>query len=149
MTEPVEVTSRLGTFPGVRLGRVARYEFEGTPLFLLLDDHVQLHQPPGFTGVYAGWWYVDLVELTEDETTITVVDHWVDVVVPPWGDPFQVRDLDELGEAIAAGAITAEQAAIGLTRVQRFLDTHLRGELRAELQDDWADFPPKAIEPLR
>ena len=70
--EAIEVTSRLGTFPGVRVGRTARYEYETTPL-----------------------------------------------------------------------------AAIGLRRVQRFLDTHLRGELTPELRTGWADFPPAVLDPLR
>lgn len=160
--ESVEVTCRHGTYPGVRIGRVASYDFEipmrhelADPqdrtqrMFLLLDEHLQLNQPRTFLGPYAGWWYVDLVEITEDAAAITVVDHWIDVVVPPFGQPYQLLDLDEFGDALASGGLPADQAAIDLTRFQRFVDTYLRGELEMEPRTDWADFPPQAIEPLR
>ena len=48
-----------------------------------------------------------------------------------------------------SGALTPAQAAAGLTRFQRFVDTYLRGELQMEPRTDWADFPPRAIAPLR
>ena len=83
----ISVTCRHGVYPGVRLGRVASYDFEipsehevADPTnrvqraFLLLDDHIQLQQPLTFLGAYAGWWYVDLVSITENGPAITVVD---------------------------------------------------------------------------
>lgn len=163
VTEPISVTCRHGTYPGVRSGGVASYEFEIPPehevedpprrtqrVFLLLDEHIQLHQPLTFLGPYAGWWYVDLVDLAwSGDGSLTVVDHWIDVVVPPFGQPYQLLDLDEFGEALASGALTAEQAAIGLARFQHFVDTHLRGELTPDAPITWADFPPEAIAPLR
>ena len=69
--------------------------------------------------------------------------------MPPFGQPFQVRDLDEFGDALTSGALTPAQAAEGLARVQRFIDTYLRGELRPTPGTAWADFPPAAIADLR
>ena len=160
--EAVEVTCRHGAYPGVRIGRVASYDFEipaqhpvvdererTQRVFLLLDEHIQLQQPRSFLGAYADWWYVDLVEIAEAGPSIVVADHWVDLVVPPFGQPYQLRDLDEFAVALSTGALTAKQAADGLARVQRFVDAHLHGPLVPEPRTDWFDFPPTAIEPLR
>lgn len=163
--ERVEVRCRHGVYPGIRAGRVAAYEF-AIPAeyhvrgdnrvqrsFLLLDEHVQLQEPLTFSAEFEGWWYVDLVEVDEGASGITVADHWLDVVVPPAGQPYQLRDLDEFGEALLAGQVTPEQAAAGLGRFQAFIDTYLHGPDRVtkhlELATSWYDFPPAALDPLR
>lgn len=146
--------------PGVRVGRVAAYEFDipdgmyvrpgagrRQRAFLLLDESAQLDQPVVFEPEQAGWWYVDLVEIREDGDTIHVVDHYVDFVVGPPGLPYRVLDLHELGEALTTGALTAPQVAHVLAATQAFADRHLQGEHHRG--PDWPDFPPAALAPVR
>jgi hypothetical protein len=146
--------------PGVRVGRVAAYEFdipEGHYVrpgagrrqrsFLLLDESAQLNQPVVFRPHHAGWWYVDLVDIREDGATIHVVDHYVDFVVGPAGLPYRVLDLHELGEALTTGALTTDQVAHVLAATQAFADRHLQG--RDHEGPDWPDFPPAALAPVR
>jgi hypothetical protein len=149
-----------GPFKGVRLGRVAAYDF---PLpdtsfvrpgelrrdraYLLLDDGIQLSCPPGFPEQQAGWWYIDLVEIDERDETIAVRDHYLDVIVGPPSHYYRVLDMDEFGDAIAEGKLTPEQAVRGLRNFQRFLDRHLNR--RHDVTPTWPDFPPQAIAALR
>ncbi len=149
-----------GPNPGVRIGRVAAYDFViPEPYFvrpglarrdrsyLLLDHGIQLSQPPGFPEEQAGWWYIDLVDIAEDGADLTVTDHYLDVIVGPPGHAYRLLDMDELADAVAAGRLSLEAALTGLRRFQRFLDTHLNRRNEAIL--DWPDFPPAAIAPLR
>lgn len=108
--------------------------------FWLLDEGAQLIYEP------FGWrreWYVDLVSIARDEAdgvpVFTVVDQYVDVVVEgPHGPAYRLIDLDEVAEALAAGAIDAPTMAGILHRTQAFLDRHLhRGNT----------FPPRDIRP--
>jgi len=147
-----------GPFPGIRAGRVAAYEF---PMFdipvrpgslpqdrsyLLLDEGIQMSCPPGFAEHHAGWWYVDLVGITEGGRDVAVMDRYLDVIVGPPGHPYRVLDMDEFGDALLSGALSPEQAVDGLRRFQRFLDRYLNRPGDAELA--WPDFPPRAIRPL-
>ena len=161
--EPIEVMrcspkGRRGPFPGIRVERVAAYDFRmfDTPgragqlprdrSYLLLDEGIQMSCPPGFAEHHAGWWYVDLVEFTEHGDEVTVMDQYLDVIVGPPDQPYRVLDMDEFGDAVASGELTAERAIEGLRRFQRFIDAHLN-----RLSDSvhaWPDFPPRAIRPL-
>ncbi|WP_125638688.1 DUF402 domain-containing protein [Nonomuraea sp. WAC 01424] len=146
--------------PGVRIGRVAAYEFdipEGMYVrpdagrrqraFLLLDESVQLNQPVVFKPEHAGWWYIDLVEIRESGDTVRVTDHYVDFIVGPPGLPYRVLDLHELGEALTSGKLTTSQVAHILAATQAFADKHLQGKgHRGQL---WPDFPPAALAPVR
>lgn len=158
--EPVTVLRGDLPCPGVRVGRVAAYEFdipEGMYVrpdagrrqraFLLLDESAQLDQPVVFEPSRAGWWYIDLVEIREQGATIHVVDHYVDIIVGPPGFPYRVLDLHELGEALTAGALTAPQVAHVLAATQAFVDRHLQG--KTHHGPDWPDFPPVALAPVR
>ena len=158
--EPVKVMrGAFGPFPGVRMGRVAAYEFPLRDVdfvrpgearqdrsYLLLDDGIQMSCPPGFPEQQAGWWYVDLVEIHEDGNQIAVIDHYLDVIVGPPDHYYRVLDMDEFGDAVAKLKLTFEQAVTGLRNFQRFLDTHLNR--RHETARGWPDFPPRAIRPL-
>lgn len=164
MGERIEVTCRHGTYPGIRIGRVCAYEFEipdkyevrgpgrTQRVFVLLDDHIQLNQPLTFPEPFGDWWYVDLVEVTETAETVAVADHWLDVAVPPAGQPYRVMDGHEFADALLAGQVTPDQVASGLRRFQHFLDRYLHGPLDERGFDavagSWHDFPPSAIEPL-
>jgi hypothetical protein len=147
--EAVTVTSRTGTWPATRHGRVAAYDYDVEAgrqrAYLLLDEHIQLQQPLRWDSFQPGWWYVDLIEIIEDRDLVTVHDWWIDLVVPPSG-PYRTVDLDEYGAAIVAGALTPAQAAVGLERMQAFMDRHLhRPEDPAK---PWRDFPPASLAPL-
>lgn len=162
--ERVEITCRHGTYGGIKAGRVAAFDYEipaRFPVkgvgrtqrsFVLLDEHVQLQEPLSFPAELDGWWYVDLVEVRESGSAIVVADHWLDVVVPPPGQPYQIRDLGEFGDALLAGDLSADQARAGLARFQGFIDTYLHGPERATKHSDlaqrWYDFPPAALAPL-
>jgi hypothetical protein len=108
--------------------------------FWLLDEDVQLIFEP------FGWrneWYVDLVTVTRqvvDGTECFIVrDEYVDIVVEGMGPVYRIIDLDEAGQALVSGQVTASQLHGTLAAAQRFLDRYLhRG----------APFPPAQIRPL-
>jgi hypothetical protein len=162
--EPIQVMrsspkGSRGPFPGIRLGRVACYEF---PMFdmpvragwlprdrsyLLLDEGIQMACPPGgLPDEQDGWWYVDLVEITEDGAEIEVMDHYLDVIVGPPEHYYRVLDMDEFGDALAEGKLSATQAITGLRNFQRFFDRYFNR--RHDITLGWPDFPPQAIRPL-
>ncbi len=159
--EPLQVLrGEYGPFPGVRLGRIACYDFplrDGDYVrpgelrrdrsFLLLDHGIQLSRPPGFPEEQAGWWYIDLVEIEERGSDLTVTDHYLDVIVGPPGHYYRILDMEEFGDAIDEGKLTSSQAVTGLRNFQWFLDTHLNR--RHDLTLEWPDFPPAAIRPLQ
>ena len=165
MGERIQVTCRHGTYPGIRVERVCAYEFEipdeyevrgqerTQRVFVLLDEHIQLNQPLTFPEPFRDWWYVDLVEVTETAKAVSVADHWLDVAVPPAGQPYRVMDGHEFADALLAEEVTPEQVASGLRRLQHFLDQYLHGPLDERgfdaLGRSWHDFPPAALEPLR
>lgn len=146
--------------PGVRVGRVAAYEFDipdgmyvrpgagrRQRAFLLLDESAQLNQPVVFRPERAGWWYIDLVDIREQGDTIHVVDHYVDFIVGSPGLQYRMLDLHELGEAMTAGMLTPDQVAHVLAATQAFADRHLQGN--DHRGPEWPDFPPAALAPVR
>jgi hypothetical protein len=135
----VEVLHRTGQWcPGRRVGEVVAYDVRilpeyqvaGRPTvdrsYLLLGEGVQLTKPAVFEGAVEGWWYVDLVELERTERGLVVHDLYVDFLIPPAVDRYQILDLDELSDALGAGKITPAKCAEVLTATQRFVDRYLR-----------------------
>ena len=106
------------------------YQVAGRPTvdrsYLLLGEGVQLTKPAVFEGAVEGWWYVDLVEIERTDTGLVVHDLYVDFLIPPAVDRYQILDLDELAEALQDGKLTAAQCADVLTTTQRFVDRYLR-----------------------
>ncbi|HEY2792872.1 MAG TPA: DUF402 domain-containing protein [Micromonosporaceae bacterium] len=111
--------------------------------YLLLDDGFQINQPVIFPDEMRGWWYCDLVRITDHGATVEVEDLWIDVIVGPPDHPYRVLDLDEYAEAAASGAMSPAEAADGLVRTQRFLDRRLNRRL--EPVQTWPDFPPATV----
>ena len=135
----VQVLHRSGQWcPGQRRGEVVAYDVRilpeyqvaGRPTvdrsYLLLGEGVQLTKPAVFEGAVEGWWYVDLVEIERTDTGLVVHDLYVDFLIPPAVDRYQILDLDELAEALQDGKLTAAQCADVLTTTQRFVDRYLR-----------------------
>ena len=161
--ENVRVLHRTGQWcPGRRIGEVVAYDVRilpeyqvlGRPTidrsYLLLDQGIQLTRPVVFEGLVEGWWYVDLVEVELTEAGLVVHDLYVDFLIPPGADRYHVLDLDELGDALSQGQITATQCVTVLNRTQRFIDRHLRAAEKGSV-DPPHQFPPESIavlEPL-
>ncbi|HXT94234.1 MAG TPA: hypothetical protein VN714_33795 [Trebonia sp.] len=108
--------------------------------FWLLGEDVQLVYEP------FGWrdeWYVDLVSVSESDSDgaycYTVSDELVDIVVEGTGPAYRIIDLDEIGDALATGRVTAAQLGRTLASAQRFLDRYLHRGAR---------FPPPQIAPF-
>jgi hypothetical protein len=114
--------------------------------FVLLDDGIQINQPVLFPAQQRGWWYCDLVRVTDDGDLLRVDDLWIDVIVGPPDHPYRVLDLHEYGEAITSRQLSVADAADGLARMQSFLDRRLNR--RHEVRQDWPDFPPAAVEAM-
>jgi hypothetical protein len=114
--------------------------------FVLLDDGIQISQPVLFPSAQRGWWYCDLVQVADEGDLVRVDDLWIDVVVGPPDHPYRVLDLDEYGQALAAGDLGVADAADGLARLQRFLDRRLNR--RHDVEQRWVDFPPAAVQDL-
>jgi hypothetical protein len=158
--ENVTIESRVGSRLGLRSGRVAAYNHwietrhpvrQGASrvmrFFLLLDEAIQICQPPTWFGHDAGAWYVDLVSIVERGDVIEVTDLDIDVIVPSAGHPYRIVDLHEFGDAIESGEHSLPDAITGLRNMQAFLDSHLNRSGGGP--GDWPDFPPAAIAPLR
>lgn len=155
--ENIQVLHRTGQWcPGRRIGEVAAYDMRilpeyqvlGRPTvdrsYLLLDQGVQLTRPVVFEGPVEGWWYVDLVEIEPTEAGLVVHDLYLDFLIPPGADRYHVLDLDELGDALSQGHITAAQCASVLNSTQRFIDRHLRATEKVSV-DPPHRFPPESI----
>lgn len=158
--ENIEVLHRTGQWcPGRRIGDVAvydvrilpEYQVPGRPTidrsYLLLDQGVQLTRPVAFQGPVEGWWYVDLVEVEVTEAGLVVHDLYVDFLVPPGADRYHILDLEELGDALSQGQITAAQCSTILSNTQQFIDRHLRATERGSV-DPPRRFPPECIAAL-
>lgn len=139
---------------GRRLGDVIVYDW-GFQLndqhyeqrsFVLLDDGFQINQPVIFPEAQQGWWYCDLVKITDSGNQVAVDDLWIDVIVGPGDHPYRVLDLDEYAVAVEQGALSMAEAVDGLVRTQRFLDRRLNR--RHEVLRTWPDFPPKNVAAL-
>jgi len=111
--------------------------------YVLLDDGFQINQPVIFPAVQQGWWYCDLVRVSDMGGEVFVEDLWIDVIIGPPDHPYRVLDLDEYATAAEQGALSPTEAADGLVRTQRFLDRRLNR--RHEVLRTWPDFPPKTV----
>ena len=114
--------------------------------FVLLDDGFQINQPVIFPAEQQGWWYCDLVRVTDHGHEVIVEDLWIDVIVGPPDHPYRVLDLDEYAEATRSGVLSPADAVDGLVRTQRFLDRRLNR--RHEVLRIWPDFPPATVTAL-
>jgi len=114
--------------------------------FVLLDDGFQINQPVIFPPEQQGWWYCDLVRVTDAGDVVMVEDLWIDVIVGPDDHPYRVLDLDEYAAAAESGALSFAELVDGLNRTQRFLDRHLNRRHAGERR--WPDFPPETIRML-
>lgn len=111
--------------------------------YVLLDDGFQINQPVVFPAAQQGWWYCDLVRVTDNGDEVLVEDLWIDVIVGPPDHPYRVLDLDEFAVAATRGELSPAEAADGLIRTQRFLDRRLNR--RHEVRRTWPDFPPATV----
>ncbi len=161
----------LGPLPGAQHGEVVAYEFElpanfepwpGRTLvertFVLLELGVSFANPCWIRCIKPDGrcvdreqegrdtWYVDLITVEQEDNRYTFRDLYIDVMVPMDGRHYRMLDLDELADALDAGALTIQQATDALRRWQRFLDRHLHADLAPPTT--WTDFPPAAIHPL-
>ncbi|MGZ0149302.1 hypothetical protein ACXJJ3_19695 [Kribbella sp. WER1] len=75
---------------------------------------------------------------------LVVHDLYVDFLIPPGVERYQVLDLDELAGALEGGEITPAQCARVLADTQRFVDKYLR---RAEEGPNGPSsaFPPAEV----
>lgn len=152
----MRVVTRVGVFDGLSDGRVVY--FDG-PVFvsdeeailqrnyLLVDHGVKLTRPGRWDDDWrAGAWYVDVVECFLRDGEVTVLDRYIDFIVPARASPYRVLDMEELADALSDGHISVGAAAKALRSAQAFVDTYLHrvGERQGA---DWKDFPPAAISP--
>ena len=84
------------------------------------------------------YWYCDIVDYVYDENLqrLTVVDLLADVIVKPDGT-YKVVDLDEMGDALSQGLLSAELLNNGLHRLDWLLKqiyTGRFGSLQAVLE---------------
>ncbi|MEU8226343.1 DUF402 domain-containing protein [Kribbella sp. NPDC048915] len=136
----------MGRVVGYDVRILPQYQVAGRPTvdrsYLLLDEGVQVTKPVVFTGALEGWWYVDLVEIERTGDGLVVHDLYADVMIPPAGDQYRILDLDELGEALRAGQLTAARCADVLVATQRFMDRYLP---RADGKPTESEFPPPEV----
>ncbi|MFD7153810.1 DUF402 domain-containing protein [Kribbella sp. NPDC059898] len=156
----VQVLHRTGQWcHGRRLGNVVaydvrilpQYQVAGRPTvdrsYLLLGEGVQLTRPAVFGGTMEGWWYVDLVEIEYAERGLVVHDMYVDLLIPPAAQRYQVLDLEELADALREGQITPAQCADTLTATQQFVNRYLRGPEEGPIGPAH-HFPPEPVTTL-
>lgn len=139
---------RVGDVVGYDVRILPQYQVAGRPTvdrsYLLLGEGVQVTKPVVFEGAVEGWWYVDLVEVDETADGLVVRDLYVDLLFPPALNRYQVLDLEELGDALTAGKITAAQCADTLTATQQFVHRYLRGPEEGP-NGPSATFPPAEV----
>ena len=150
------MVTRVGVFEGYADGTVTY--FDG-PVFitddeaalqrnyLLVDEGLKLTRPARWDDDWrAGAWYVDVVECFVRGPEVTVLDRYIDFIVPAGASPYRVLDMDELADALTEGHISVGAAAKALRAAQAFVDTHLHrvGERQGA---SWKDFPPASIAP--
>lgn len=160
MNSTLQVLHRTGQWcPARRIGDVVAYDLPILPqwqipghptvdrAYLLLGQGIQLIKTVTFDGPLKGWWYVDVIELEEVAAGLVVHDLYVDFLVPPGAERYHVLDLDELGDALSQGRITAAQCAAALSNTQAFIERHLRGEEKGSI-DPPPQFPPAGVAAL-
>lgn len=158
--ENVQVFHRSGQWcPGRRVDDVVaydvrilpKYQVAGRPTvdrcYLLLDEGIQLTKPAVFEGPVEGWWYVDLVDISHTDEGLIVHDMYVDFLIPPTLDRYQVLDLDEFADALQAGKLTPTQSATVLSQTQTFINHYLRGPEEGP-NGPTRQFPPPAVTAL-
>jgi len=127
------------------------YQVAGRPTvdrsYLLLDEGVQLTKPAVFEGAVEGWWYVDLVEIEHTDDGFVVADVYVDFLIPPAVNRYQLLDLDELADAVRGGQLTPAQCATVLDNTQRFINRYLRGAEEGP-SGPHHEFPPSGVTTL-
>lgn len=142
---------RVGEVVGYDVRILPEYQVPGRPTvdrsYLLLGEGVQLTKPAVFEGAVEGWWYVDLVEIERTERGLVVHDLYVDFLIPPAVDRYQILDLDELSDALTAGRLTPARCADVLTSTQRFVDRYLRRPEEGP-NGPSAPFPPPEVTAL-
>ncbi|MFF0338644.1 hypothetical protein [Kribbella sp. NPDC004875] len=156
----VQVLHRTGQWcRGRQLGRVVAYDVHILPpyqvagrptverCYLLLDEGVQLTRPAVFEGPMEGWWYVDLIDLEHTAEGLVVHDMYVDFLIPPANNRYQILDLEELAEALTTGKVTPAQCATTLTTTQQFVNHYLRGPEEGP-NGPSRDFPPPEVTSL-
>jgi hypothetical protein len=126
---PATITFRKRQFAGHTDGTIAFFDDDRPDhglvrCFVLLKENAILAREPWMGESWRDCWYVDLVTIDVDADTIEAEDRYVDLIVGRTGPTFKVIDLDDLAQAVDAGAITAPQAADTLRDLQRFLDAH-------------------------
>jgi hypothetical protein len=128
-----------------------QYQVPGRPTvdrsYLLLHEGVQLTKPAVFQDAVEGWWYVDLVEIEPTDAGLRVHDLYVDLLIPPAVNRYQVLDLDEFADALRAGQITPTQCATVLDQTQQFINHYLRGPEEGP-DGPQLHFPPPAVTAL-
>lgn len=158
--ENVQVFHRSGQWcPGRRVDDVVaydvrilpKYQVAGRPTvdrcYLLLDEGIQLTKPAVFEGPVEGWWYVDLVDISHTDEGLIVHDMYVDFLIPPTLDRYQVLDLDEFADALQAGKLTPTQSATVLSQTQTFINHYLRGPEEGP-NGPTRQFPPPPVTAL-
>lgn len=158
--EKVRVLHRSGQWcGGRRVGDVVaydarilpQYQVAGRPTvdrsYLLLDEGVQLTKPAVFEGGVEGWWYVDLVEIEHTDAGLVVHDVYVDFLIPPAVNRYQLLDLDELADAVRDGQLTPAQCATVLDNTQRFINRYLRRAEEGPIGPQH-EFPPAGVTTL-
>ena len=78
------------------------------------------------------YWYCDIISHTYDAHTDTYIftDLLADVIIYPDGR-VKVVDLDEIADALEAGAITSEQAQDALRKLNKLLSVIYRNEFES------------------
>ena len=154
--ESVRVVTRVGVFEGRSDGRVVYFDGPVSVSddeailqrnYLLVNAGVKLTRPARWDDDWrAGAWYVDVVECFVRGREVTVLDRYIDFIVPASTSPYRVLDMDELADALSEGHISIGAATKALRAAQAFVDTYLHriGERQGP---SWKDFPPAAIGP--
>lgn len=86
-------------------------------------------------------WYIDLLDVAEEDGRLMFRDLWIDVMVPTDGRHYRMLDLDEFADAVEQRLLPLEVALDGLRRWQRFLDEFLHHE--RDPRATWTDFRPR------
>ncbi len=147
--------------PGWKTGSTVAYDLPlparaGDPVqdvetdrcYLLLGQGIQLTQPQRYAGgSIEGWWYVDLVAVDQCDRGYVVHDRYVDFLVPPTGERYDVLDLDDLGEALTSSAMSPVECSTTLRQAQAFLDRYLKDPVLHGAGE--REFPPEPVQQLQ
>ena len=91
-------------------------------------------------GIFRGW-YVNLQEpLRRTAIGFDTVDHALDVLIPPEGGDWDLKDEDELAEAVRLGLFTSDEAASFFRWAERAAAHVLNRE--PPFDRDWTEWSP-------